>query len=61
MSIQQEETIGNNAAVRLFLAVLVAIAIFLLFGWFAWWSPRETVVVPQDRDATIVTPAPTTP
>lgn len=56
MSMQQEETVGNNAVVKLFLAVIVAVVIFLLFGWFSWWSgPSKTVVAP-DRGTTVVVP-----
>ena len=55
---QTHETVGNNAAFRLFLMVFTAIVIFLIFGWFAWWggpeARRNTVVVPDNRPSTTI-------
>lgn len=56
---QSEETIANNAAVRLFVAIFVAIVIFLLFGYYSWWAPRQTEVIvsPQAQGKTVVVPS----
>lgn len=60
---QTNETIGNNATVRLFLAVFVAILIFLIFGYYAWWSPARTqvLVTPPETSKTVVVPSDSVP
>lgn len=56
---QSEETVANNAAVKLFVGVFVAIVIFLLFGYYSWWAPRptEVIVAPQPQGQTVVVPS----
>ncbi|MBC8064026.1 MAG: hypothetical protein H7Y17_04300 [Chlorobia bacterium] len=60
---QTNETIGNNATVRLFLAVFIAILIFLIFGYYAWWSPgrSQVLVTPPANSKTVVVPSNSAP
>lgn len=55
---QSEETVANNAVVKLFVAIFVAVVIFLLFGFYSWWAPRpaEVIVTPQSQGKTLVVP-----